>query len=752
VALSRRITLLAATTATAVIGALAGPLTSASAADPISGTAGPTLTAPTDDHRVVLSWTPSAASLPYATGYELQISPNADWTNDTVTLPNDGITSNTTFEVPISLPHGYYFWRVRAIDAAGHSNWSAVSSFLHDWSSAMTLLKAPDSNDPSIAWEPVPGASLYRVRYSVFANFPPDPAKTAVCWTASTSFTPYTLTSTKEALAGDCMKATDILEGLNVYWDVRAWDDSTAPRLGADTEPDENFDCATAQPECDTQFLFDGTFTWHNPVAGAASPTAVTGLTTTWHTTSLPGNTCTGTVPDWCPVTPTFSWDPVDNVNYYEVTVYRDPQMSNVYRSYATLWPSLTPRDAYLDAQGVNGGNGYYWTVTAETCENDPGTDETCGSPVVTGGSSAGGGSASPTLTVYGVSALTPFDKRSGTAVADPSDPAQPSGFSASTVTATAPADDSLTNGATGTFKWTDFFSNGGQSAFDVRNYRVQIASDDQFDDVVLDVPTIDDVQFTPQVADLADGDYYWRVQPIDESGNGLAWSNVMHFTRDATPPVFTLTDGGNQPIIGAKFHVKVSEPIKQSGPSTHFSIVPVVPSIGTALSGTWSAQPDGKSWIFTSTSKLTPGQSYAFHLTAGLTDFALNPAKVATHSSRATVIADDKGGAWSFPSGTVRHSSSGALGGTFVTIPSTRAASVKFVGNKISVYGCKAPGLAKLVIRVDSNAAITVNEHQSFTKCGVLLWSGSASSGAIHTLTTTASGGAASVDLARTA
>jgi len=99
-----------------------------------------------------------------------------------------------------------------------------------------------------------------------------------------------------------------------------------------------------------------------------------------------------------------------------------------------------------------------------------------------------------------------------------------------------------------------------------------------------------------------------------------------------------------------------------------------------------------------------------------------------------------------------VRHTSSGALGGTFVTIPSTRTASVKFVGNKISVYGCKAPGLASAVIRVDSNAAVTVNEHQAFTKCGVLLWSGSVSSGAIHTLKVTASGGAASVDLARTA
>lgn len=753
-AFSRRLALTAVTAVTAVIGTLALPATVAAAADPISGTAGPTLTDPTDTHRVVLSWTPSAASLPYATGYELQISPNEDWTNDTVTLPNNGITSNTSYEVPISLPHGYYFWRVRAVDAAGHSNWSAVDQFLRDWSSPMTVLQAPSTADPTIVWTPVPGASLYRVRYSVAANFPNNATETAVCWTASTSFTPYTLQSATENLSGDCMKATDIKEGLNVYWDVRAWDDSTAPVLTTDTAPDPNFDCGSAQPECDTQFVGGGTFTWHNPVAGAVAPGPVTGLATTWHTTSLPGTACDAGATTFCPVTPTFSWDPVANANYYEVTVYRDPQMSNVYRDYYTLWPELTPRDAFLDAQGVNGGHGFYWTVAAGTCENQPTVDETCGSPVVTGsgtGGGGGGGSANPTITIDGVSALTPFDKRSGTPVADPGDPAHPSGYTVTTVTATAPANNSLTNGATGTFKWTDFFSNGGRSAFDVRNYRVQIATDDQFDNVVLDVSTIDDVQFTPQVAQLADGDYFWRVQPIDESGNGLTWSNVMHFKRDATPPVFTLTDGSNQPISGAKFHVTVSEPIKQANPAANFSIVPVVPSVGAALSGTWT-QPDGTSWVFTTTSKLTPGQSYALHLAPGLTDFALNPAKVATHTSRATVIADDPGGAWLFPSGSVRHTASGALGGTHVTILSGKTASVKFVGNKILFYGCKAPALAKVVLRVDGGTAVTVNENQSFTKCGVLLWSGSATVGKIHQLTVTASGGTGSIDEARTA
>jgi hypothetical protein len=750
VALSRRIALSALTAVTAVIATLAMPATMAAAADPISGTAGPSLTNPTDTHRVVLSWTPSVASVPYATGYELQISPNADWTNDTVTLPNGGITSNTAYEVPISLPHGWYYWRVRAVDAGGHSNWSAVNQFLREWDDAMTLVQEPTGSDPTIRWAPVPGASLYEVRYSVKANFPSDASLTATCWTAGTSFTPYTLQSTTETVGGDCMAATDIKDGLALYWEVRAWDDSVAPILPADTANDANFECATVQPECDASTLNSAalfanatigspTFTYGAPTAGTPAPSPVTGLTTTWESFASPpsrvlaSHTCDDTSANICPVTPRFSWDPISGANYYEVTIYRDPALSNVYRDYVTQWPSITPRDAYLDAQ-VNDGSGaaFYWTVTADTCANSV-TDATCGSPVLTGGGSGGGGSTTPTITFVGSSGVASFDKRS------------------QSLTLSSPANNSFTNSSTGTFKWTDFFDAGGRSAFDVRNYRLQIATDADFSNVVLDVATIDMPQYTPQVADLADGDYYWRVQPVDESGNGLTWSNVRHFTRDATPPVFRLTDGTNLPLVGAKFHLTVSETdLVGSVSNSTVQIVPVVGG-GAALPGSWVAGATSGTWIFSTTAKLVPGQFYGIHLNAGITDQAGNAAKANSHSGRASVVADDKSGVWSFNSGAARHSASGAIGGTYVVLPSARAGAVHFVGGKYYVYGCKGPSYAKLVVALDGHTITTVNEHQSFTKCGVLLYTGSTTSTVVHTLKLTASGGAATIDEAKT-
>src|SRR3954470_18222096 len=100
------------------------------AADPVSSEAAPTLLAPADDpgsvtalKDVVLSWDNNA---PHATSYEIQLSPNGDWTNNTVTLPNNGITVNELYEMPLSLPHAAYFWRVRALGSAGgHTAFSA---------------------------------------------------------------------------------------------------------------------------------------------------------------------------------------------------------------------------------------------------------------------------------------------------------------------------------------------------------------------------------------------------------------------------------------------------------------------------------------------------------------------------------------------------------------------------------------------------------------------------------------------------
>src|SRR5205807_566044 len=204
-------------TAVTSIAAGISPALAGSTADPIVKQAPPTLTRPANNTTtpvkdVVLQW----SRVPYASSYDVQLSPNGDFTNNKVDLANSGSTVATTYEVPLSLPHDEYFWRVRGVDANGHTAWSDQRQFLHDWAVAMTILQAPTATDPTIAWAPVPEASLYRVRLAVDPTF--DPSSTPaplVCWTAATAFTPYSpdLGTQDQISPGDCFDTSDMIAG-----------------------------------------------------------------------------------------------------------------------------------------------------------------------------------------------------------------------------------------------------------------------------------------------------------------------------------------------------------------------------------------------------------------------------------------------------------------------------------------------------------------------------------------------------------
>jgi hypothetical protein len=698
----------AAASVLAVLGSLAAPLSGASAADPLEGAVGPTnLTpnswaAPVKD--VVLQWD----AVTYATRYEIQLSPNADWTNNRVTLPNSGLTVATTYELPISVPHDEYFWRVRALDAAAHSNWSAEAKVYKNWDGGIAITNAPDSADPTVAWEPERGASLYRVRFSVDAEFPDDEKLTATCWTANTTFTPFDLKTDAEDVTGDCMKSTTILDGLTLYYEVTAWDDSTVAALTADNNPDTSFDCGTTVPECDAATLgARGTFTYGQPVAGTVNDTVVTGLATAWHDDAGNVTDCTAAV---CDATPTFTWDAVDGANYYRVVVYRDPLRSNVYRVYDTQWPTVTPRDLYLD-------------------------DPTCETPTLVGHGeppTPPTGDEELTRLVFASSAAETFGKQSGN------------------VPLNKPDDDSTTTSDGLTFKWGSYFTNDGQHAYDVRNYRVQVAKDNDFENVVWDVADIDMTQWTNANRVLADGHYFWRVQGIDESGNHLPWSGTFSFDRDATPPKFTLTDD-NGVNVTSDLHVVVNDPALVGTVSqTTLHVVSIV-GAGDVLAGSWSKTAQRK-WTFDPAKPLTPGQSYGLVVVGGLEDTSGNAAVASGRTVRATVKADDKSPAWTFGDGWSKHSASSARGGTYEKGQSGKSASLKFVGDELVVFGCRAPGLGKLVVKVDGDVRATVDLKQGFTECGIRVWKGAVTGNKVHTLVVKGKNGPVDIDMAKTA
>src|SRR5690606_36594977 len=99
----------------------------------------PKLTSPnnnavTTNARQALKWQAVSGT----SRYQVQIDDNSDYSSPFYNL--DTITG-TSFTPPASLPQRTYYWRVRAIDAAGNiSPWSEDRSF------SVNIMKSPSNN------------------------------------------------------------------------------------------------------------------------------------------------------------------------------------------------------------------------------------------------------------------------------------------------------------------------------------------------------------------------------------------------------------------------------------------------------------------------------------------------------------------------------------------------------------------------------------------------------------------------------
>jgi hypothetical protein len=115
-----------------------------------------------------LSWARSTG----ATGYDIQVSPNSNFTP----LTWQGSTVNHQAVPTTQVPTGVDFWRVRARNNFGTSDWT-VDSFTRTSVAPPTLvsplgatLKEPD-NPPVLKWNPVSGSTSYTVQVSTDQTF-----------------------------------------------------------------------------------------------------------------------------------------------------------------------------------------------------------------------------------------------------------------------------------------------------------------------------------------------------------------------------------------------------------------------------------------------------------------------------------------------------------------------------------------------------------------------------------------------------
>ena len=454
---------------------------------------------------VVLDWKP----VPGATTYDVEVALDQDFNNIALSVTN---VRSTRYSPATTLNNDQFWWRVRAVDPAGQQTpWaSTLYGFKREWLETATPVYPVGAVDNASAisgskayyqWTPVVHASEYQLQVSTDANF--SPAVTKTCTTAQTTYTPRN--------AGDCAFPS----GTTVqYWRVRPMDlpySGGLPGIYSQTQA----------------------FTYTPPTAPAGSwdsNVQVTGLKIGIDGSgATTGEGCTGqSLDDICtdlPTTPTLSWDPVPGAGAYMVYYGQDANFTtsaipSVPVTTNTVFQLNTgnSKNSLPDSQA---GTAYFWhirpctTPALSTCAADPVSN---GNPLPDTRSFR---KASPAI----------------------------QGLSTSSA-----------NSSEITFSWDDYFDtnrattwHGEKSNQTARQYRVQVDDDPSFG-TPIDTQLVDQATYTEWNKLYPDGEYWWRVQAVDDAGQGQTWSAPQKFTKvspsvDLTSPVGAASVAGTTPF-----------------------------------------------------------------------------------------------------------------------------------------------------------------------------------------------------------
>jgi hypothetical protein len=457
----------------------------------------------------------SWAAVTGARGYEVEVNSTSSWASGSkVCCSNISVsvkmtTYGTSYSPPVVLPNNTYYWRVRAIDASGAAGpWAGGPSFVKAFANAPSTpapvtedLRLVDSNldplpagsvtsTPIVLWEPVPGASSYRVVVAPFCSTVNSicEAATSQCdwsasggirWerdTATTGWTPlgWNRGTNADPLGTGDSPASDLITHLVEDQDycVRVRPiDRASTASGPEVLGDWTYLPANNTPA----------FNWPGPPPVAAC------------------NPCSMSEGDYLrPLSgsvvgrmPVFTWNPIVGAQSYFVVVARDASFTTITDYAWTRVPAYAPRTNSQTTGYPDESTDYYWAVLPAQEENG-----------------------------YGSSA-------------DPisSDP-QPFTKQATPPSVVGPDGGVLVTGSATVFHWT--------AVTGARRYRLQVAEDPTFVNIIREGSSTtgaatDSTAYTSNTAYPGGTTLYWRVQAEAEDGSGfvgLRWSNTATFTK----------------------------------------------------------------------------------------------------------------------------------------------------------------------------------------------------------------------------
>ena len=440
-------------------------------------------------------------AVPGAVGYEVGV-----WSSDQPDLKVccDGVSIGTTLAPTVAFADNAYFWRVRAVDAAGNAgNWNDGPNFGKAFAETqVTNLHMRDNvNDPGVdvsgsggyqthvpivSWDPVPGASSYEVEvtpYEVVGTGDPP-----VCnWTAASvkHWKNVTATTAWTPLGTGWNLGKPYASTLNVANDL-----STALLPGASY-------CVRVRPrDIDSTILgkvMNGDFTylngpnnpafqWIGPPTGEPCPfEECNGYLKPEHYVEPMRGVTVGRMP-------LFTWRPIQGKASYFVIVARDPSFHTLVDYAFTQMPAYAPRTAFNSTTYQDESTAYYWAVLPAS-------------------HASGNGAVGDPLSAHAAD----FHKESS--------PPQLLAPAAGADVATHPV-----------FEWTPVEG--------ARRYFLQVSQDPTFRTVLENnngIPAgiaTDATSYTPKTTYPADTTLYWRVRGEDDRREPFVWSATGTFQR----------------------------------------------------------------------------------------------------------------------------------------------------------------------------------------------------------------------------
>ena len=498
------------------------------------------------EQAVVLTW----GEVPKAAGYRVEIADSPAFSK---TIWSDDVTQ--PIAVPeILLPDGAYWWRVRAVDAAGTQGvWSDVARVAKTWPNAITgtrVSAAPTGAassftalNPYLFWNPVPGAKSYDVQVSpgnqfnnvVFTgiNVPEpfatpgavgalpddtytwrvrahDPNDNLGPWTVASTFTkewtrPNQLAPADGVTTGNLLLTWEPIDGAERY-QVQITDlehNYVGVHLKVDATTSANGFVPTLQEE-QAATMAHGNLWWRvRPIIDGVYGkwTAAPDRRIDWQAPAGAGVTAalSSTGDSTTGLSPMLSWTPVTGAKVYRVDIATDPGFTNILESEMTSSTSWASRAPLPDNEV---GTGYYWRV------------------------------------VWGAGTLV--DDPQWMVDEDLVDTAQ---FRKQTqVTLGSPA-------SGGVVSESPLLSWG--SVPGIAKYDVELSKDGLFQPGATRKATIYGLGAVPgsmvnEEKRLPEGTWRWRVRAVDGGDNGQSWSPVGQFTLASTRPAQKLpNDGG---------------------------------------------------------------------------------------------------------------------------------------------------------------------------------------------------------------